>query len=114
MGSEKVSLLRNGNATDYIKYFQNLNLTFSVASSNYTIGIKSDFFNKKFVKTMQPPRVFAAFSKLKSDVKKHIPPYVDRAKVLYFQHDIKNDMQLDIVWNVDLKNAYASILKKEG
>lgn len=114
MSSDRISLMRNGNATDYIRYFQSLKLTFAVVSSNYTLAIESDFFKKKFVKTMQSNRVFAAFSKIKSNVKHFMPPAINRSRLVYFQHNLRKDSFNEVVYNIDLKSAYANILKSEG
>jgi hypothetical protein len=63
---------------------------------------------------MRDKRMFAAFSKLKKDVKDKEPPKVSRANLKYFAHDIHGDFILDNVINIDLNSAYPTIMLNSG
>lgn len=82
--------------------------------SNYTTRIESDVLDRKFVYSMQTNQCFAAYSKVKKDVRSKPVPFVDKHTLIYFEHDFRGSASLDRVYNIDLKSAYASILYKEG
>lgn len=63
---------------------------------------------------MQSNQCFAAFSKVKSNVKDKEVPKIDKSDLHYFHYDFKTDISEPVVYNIDLKSAYASILYKEG
>lgn len=82
--------------------------------SNYTTQIESDVINKRFVYSMQSNSCFAAFSKVKSNIKDKAIPDISKDELNYFHYDFKEDIQQEVVYNIDLKSAYASILYQEG
>lgn len=63
---------------------------------------------------MQSNQTFAAFSKLKRDCKTKEVPKIDKKELVYFEHDFKQSCQIEKVFNIDLKSAYAMILFNEG
>lgn len=63
---------------------------------------------------MQAPRTFGAFAKLKKDLKIKPVPEVDKSQLRYYVHNFKSDCFYPLVFNVDLKSAYATILKNDG
>ena len=87
---------------------------FELTCSNYTTKIESDVLRRKFVYTMQSNQTFAAFAKIKKDVKEKPVPDVDKESLIYFEHDFKRSCTIDRVFNIDLKSAYASILYLDG
>ena len=82
--------------------------------SNYTTKIESDAVRRKYVYTMQSNQTFAAFAKIKRDCKTQTPPNIIKEELVYFEHDFKNSCQIDRVFNIDLKSAYAAILFNKG
>lgn len=69
--------------------------------------------DRKFVYSLQSNQTFAAYAKVKKDVKDKIPPQIDKESLVYFDHDFKESCTIDRVYNIDLKSAYATILYKE-
>ncbi len=63
---------------------------------------------------MQSNQTFAAYAKVKKDVKDKPPPNIDKESLVYFYHDFKESCSIDRVYNIDLKSAYATILYKDG
>jgi len=108
------SLLDNKNARAVINFHKHAKIPFKLTCSNYTTRIESELMNEKFVHSMQSNRVFAAFSKVKSDIKKKEPPNINKSQLNYFQHDFNKNMEIESVINIDLKSAYATILLNKG
>jgi hypothetical protein len=106
--------MREGNAEDFIDFLIATRNDFILQCSNYTISIDSSDFKKKFVTTMQAPRTFGAFAKLKKDLKIKPVPEVDKTKLRYYVHNFTRDCNYPVIFNVDLKSAYATILKNDG
>ncbi len=97
-------------------YFDMLKISgkrFEVIISNYTTEYKG-YFNMHFISEEKSNRVFAAFSKIKSDVTKwsaNEMPEIDKSALLYFDsYRFKKDLHLSHVYNIDLKSAYATVL----
>lgn len=109
-----ITLLRNGNAREFISYLRSSKIPFYLKCSNYTTSIKSDLITRKFVKQMQSKRTFAAFQKLKGDVKDKPVPELDMNQLSYFVHNFRRDSHHPEVFNIDLKSAYATILYLDG
>jgi hypothetical protein len=107
-------LLRHNNAGHIIRYLTGTKADFTIVCSNYTTKIQSDVLEFKFVRNMQSNRTFAAFAKLKKDVSKHEAPQVDRAKVKYYVHNFRQSGFHPVIFNIDLKSAYATILNMDG
>jgi hypothetical protein len=63
---------------------------------------------------MQSNRCFAAYAKVKKDVKNKLVPTIDKEDLHYFEHDFKETCHIDKVFNIDLKSAYATILLLDG
>lgn len=112
--NDGTSLLDNKNARAVINFLKHSGIPFTLTCSNYTTKVESEIMNKKFVHSMQSNRVFAAYSKIKSDVKRFAPPDIDKAKLNYFYHDFNRSFDLPVVYNLDLKSAYATVLLRQG
>lgn len=82
--------------------------------SNYTTKIESDILERKYVYSMQSNQCFAAYAKLKKDVKDKVPPRIFKSELVYFEHDFRDSCIIEKVFNIDLKSAYATILFNEG
>lgn len=82
--------------------------------SNYTTRIESDILDRKFVYSMQTNQCFAAYAKVKSNVKEKPVPDVKKENLVYFEHDFKESCSIDKVYNIDLKSAYATVLYRDG
>lgn len=109
-----MSLTTEENAKSYIKFLKNAELPFELTCSNYTTKILSPVVDKKFVYSMQTNQCFAAFAKVKKDVKDKTPPEIDKDTLVYFEHDFKETCHIEKVFNIDLKSAYATILYLDG
>lgn len=59
---------------------------------------------------MQGKQVFAAYAKIKSNVKDKPIPAIGRDSLLYYQHNFKSSFFANDVWNIDLNCAYATTL----
>ena len=90
------------------------NIPFTLTCSNYTSRIESPVIDRKFVYSMQSNQCFAAYAKVKKDVKDKEVPSIDKRSLVYFEHDFREARDLRRVYNIDLKSAYASVLFKEG
>lgn len=107
----KTSLINGKNAKSYIEFLKDAKIPFVLTCSNYTTMIKAaEVIDVKFVQTMMSNRCFAAYSKIKSDVKDVVPPEINKSQLNYFLHDFDKSLQADEVMNIDLKSAYATIL----
>lgn len=69
--------------------------------------------DRKFVYSLQSNQTFAAYAKVKKDVKDKPPPEINKEELVYFVHDFKESCSIDRVYNIDLKSAYATILFKD-
>lgn len=63
---------------------------------------------------MQSKQVFAAFSKIKSNVKNKSIPNIQRDDLVYYQHNFKRSSFNKAVTNIDLSCAYATVLFNDG
>lgn len=109
------SLARDNNAKKYLKYLLDVGLNFELQTSNYTTTIiLPNDLTRKYVINKQSNRTFAAFSKIKKDIKGKRVPKISSHNLIYFQHDFINDIFVDEVINIDLRSAYATILVNDG
>lgn len=99
-----------GSADEYINMLVLAGLPYKMIVSNYTIKIESDLFNQHFMRNQQNNKTFAAFAKLKKDLKNFPVPEISRAENFYFEHDFKKGISLDVAYSIDLKSAYATSL----
>lgn len=107
------SLLRKGDARALVRFLLQTNVRFDLIRSNYTMEIKSELINDKFVSQMQGKSTFAAFAKIKSNVKDKKIPNVTRDELIYYQHNFKQSFFAYQVSNIDLTCAYATVLYNE-
>lgn len=99
----------------YIDFHKQMKIPFTLSLSTYTARIVSSYCDLHFMKSEQPTRVFSAFNMIKSEVKdKKIKP-VHAHKLTYYTHALKeSDFYSDIIFNLDIKSAYASVLLNDG
>lgn len=102
------------NARTHINYMTQAREDFILTSSNYTTQIETEENKWKYVANIQSNRTFACFAKIKSDIKGKIIPDISRDELIYFQHDFKSSMYIESVLNIDIKSAYATVLKNDG
>lgn len=99
----------------YIDFHEKMKLPYTITISNYTTRIESNLHDIYFMKREQSNRVFAAFSKVKSDCKKKNCPPIDRDNLQYYSSSFsKPEFHAERVYNIDIKSAYASILFNDG
>lgn len=104
------SLTRPESVKAHIDFLRNSGFPYSLKISNYTIEIISELYTVQFLQSMRGKQCFAAYSKVKSDVKVFTPPRINRADLRYFEHDFTEDFFEPYVINVDIKSAYATML----
>jgi hypothetical protein len=104
-----ITIMRDGNAEEVLSYLTQGKFDFQLTSSNYTTRVNSELVNRTFVQTIQSNKTFAAFAKLKKDLKAFTVPNISVEQVRYFEHDFKKDFYHPEVINIDLKSAYARI-----
>lgn len=110
----KKSLFDAVNVKAYLEFIKNSGFPYEVKVSNYTTTIKSEIMQKQFMQSLRGKSCFAAFSKLKSDIKGKDKPVVDKEQLRYFNHDFRNDFTTNKVINIDIKSAYAYALYNNG
>jgi len=113
MSKEKALLDKQG-AKAFVAYAKQSGFPFTLKISNYTTEIVSELYNVQFMQSMRSKQCFAAYSKVKRDVKTQTPPFVDKTALTYFSHNFKSDFYSNEVINIDLKSAYATALYLRG
>lgn len=110
--------MRRGNARAFMQFLTDAKVPFDMICSNYTITIEAGEgeheIARKFVAVMQSNRTFAAFAKIKSNVKNMQPPIINRDEIIYFVHDFRKSAFYPNVTNIDLKSCYATVLFNDG
>lgn len=102
------------NVRTWVEMFERSGKPFTVTVSNYTTSIKHPDYEIKYLKHLQSNQVFAAAAKLKSDLKNKEIPDIDPDASKYFHTNIKGSFYADKIYNIDIKSAYATILKNGG
>lgn len=109
------ALMDKESARSHLKFLKTTNLPYTIKVSNYTTEIESEALGTiQFIKTERSVKMFAAYAKIKSDIKNKKTPIVDKSQLRYFNHDFKKDFFIDEVYNVDLKSAYATVLYNDN
>lgn len=92
-----------------------MKLPYTLTISNYTTRIKSLAYDIHFMKTEQSNRCFAAFNMVKNDViKKDIPKLSINGLNYFAEAFLPHDFYADVIFNFDIKSAYATVLFNEG
>lgn len=112
--SKEKALLNKESAKAFVDYAKQSGFPFQLKISNYTTEIVSELYNIQFMQSMRSKSCFAAFSKIRSNVKTQNKPVVDKTGLSYFSHDFKKDFDSETVINIDLKSAYATALYLRG
>ncbi|HEX7904830.1 MAG TPA: hypothetical protein VF487_13220 [Chitinophagaceae bacterium] len=107
-------LTTDTNQKETINFIKKSGFPYVVVVSNYTTQIISDILNIRLMETVKSNMCFAAFAKIKSDVRKHPIPVLDKNYLQYFDHNFKRDSYYPSVINIDLKSAYATALYNKG
>lgn len=87
---------------------------FEVILSNYTMRIKSKMINYNSMNEEKSKQFFSASAKVKKDCLKKPAPFVDKTELKYFNFNLPTGIKFEYIYGIDLKNAYASILLKDG
>lgn len=87
---------------------------FTITMSNYTAKINSEFINYNSMEEEKSKNFFVASAMVKRDVKDKPVPTIDKSEIRYFAFNVDENLNLDNIYGIDLKNAYATILEKEG
>lgn len=97
-----------------VTFLSKSGLPYNLSVSNYTVAIKSEYINAKFMKSSRSYRFFGAYNRIKADVSKHAIPKIRKHEVEFFEHDFRSNFFTPEITNIDLSNAYATILYNEG
>lgn len=113
--SKQKSLNKKENLKAYVDFLKTSGFPYSLIVSNYTTEIVTDLagFNIQFIQTERNNTFFAAYSKIKSDIKDKSIPVIDTRGLTYYEHDFRKDTFFPQVINIDLKSAYATALYKK-
>jgi len=91
---------------------------YCIKQSTYSMEIISPFINKRFMQNLMSNRAFAAYAKIKKDIKEKglTPPEIKRSMLEYYKFEMPEFLKRakNTVYNIDLKSAYATVLKNEG
>lgn len=99
----------------YQELHKQMKIPYTLTISNYTTRIKSLAYDIHFMKHEQSNRCFAAFNMVKNDVIKKPLPKLSINGLNYFSEAFApHDFYSDIIFNFDIKSAYATILFNEG
>lgn len=113
MEKEK-GMMRGQNASAFVEYLKTSGFPYTLKISNYTTEIISEAYNMQFLQSMRGKQCFAAYAKVKANVRKFPIPSVDKDSLRYFSHNFKKDIMYEAVINIDLKSAYATVLYNKG
>jgi len=109
------AILKQESVNAYIDLHKKMKLPFTLTLSTYTARITSNYCDLHFMKSEQPNRVFCAFNMIKADVKKRPVSKIAVSKLKYYsQNFIYDEFFADKIFNIDIKSAYATILKNDG
>ncbi len=96
-----------------ITWFEISGLAYTIVTSNYQVKLIGST-DVKFIKGQKGKKCFIGFYKIKTDIEKtNIHIDIDKDNVQYFDSNLK-ELELKKIYNVDLKSAYATILKNSG
>lgn len=99
----------------YIDIHKKLKIPFKITLSTYTTKIESNYCNIYFMRNEQSTKVFSAYAKVKKDVTQYQVKKINVNRLNYFSHNFGfNDFYSDVIYNIDIKSAYASILYNDG
>lgn len=109
------AILNADSVNEYIDFHKKMKIPFTLSLSTYTAQIKSNLCDIYFMKSEQPNRVFCAYNKVKKDVTAQKIKKIKINSLQYYSSNLKdNDFYSDVIYNVDLKSAYATILYNDG
>jgi hypothetical protein len=109
------AILKTEAVNQYIDLHKNLKIPFTLTLSTYTARIKSNYCDIYFMKSEQPNRVFCAYNKVKKDVTTQQVKKIKVNSLQYYSTNFKDDnFYSDVIYNVDIKSAYATILYNDG
>ena len=112
---KQTAILNPKTVNQYIDLHKKLKIPFTQTISTYTTRIQSSYCDIHFMKTEHPKRVFCAYNKVKADVKKVDVRKIKTNSLQYYSANFKHDnFYADVIYNIDIKSAYATILFNDG
>lgn len=99
---------------EFINALIDMKANFETYCSNYAVKVVTDEQIINFTSNEQNRQTFAAYAKLKHDLKDLRKPNINQNDVTYFLHDFRQPLYVERVVNLDLKSAYANILFMDG
>lgn len=94
----------------HVNFLRSAKMPYKLIVSNYTVEIKSELLNVQYLYSMRSNQCFAAYMKIKKDLKNKPIPEIDKSTLYYYDHDLKNNISLESVFAIDITNAYATQL----
>lgn len=107
-------LFSRKSARAYIEFLKHNRIPFEVSISNYTVRVKSKYNQATYLASFRSKQCFAAFAKIKSDVRKREVPKIRKSELRYYEHNFISSCNFPAITNIDLKSAYASVLMNDG
>ena len=108
------SLFNNENYKMYISLVRESGLPYKIIRSNYTLQIESSFLNIYFMQNVMNNKAFIVGALIAKDLKNSgvEMPQIDRSELKYFNFNLGNiiHQESDIIYNIDIKSAYANAL----
>lgn len=113
---ENQVFLAAGDITAEIGLIRSLKLPFKISHSNFTTTIETQHFKRSYITEERSTKVFAAKNMIKSDMDFFTANEwpADVCKSSLFYDEKLGACSYDKIYNIDLKNAYASILYIDG
>ncbi len=113
MRAQSKSLFSEESLSASIDWYELSGLPYTIITSNYQVKINGHF-DIKYIKGEKGKKCFIGFYKIKSDIEKtNIHIDIDKTTVQYFDANLE-EMTRKKIYNVDLRSAYATILKNAG
>lgn len=106
------------NLQDILDFCAATNKPYKVIEGNYITTIESNFCNITFMHEQKGKRAFIAGNMIKRDIANTglIPPNIDPEDLIYFNFTVPEKLRntVSTVYNIDIKSAYANILKNHS
>ena len=110
---------RRRNYQYYAHFYASLMLPYLIYESNYTLKFDSEFCAPiQFLQNVQSKKAFMAGAKIKRDINATglTPPDISKQEVQYYDFSPVEALKKaqETVFNIDIKSAYASVLKNHS
>jgi len=112
------TLFDDDNYKNALDFCASSGLEYEIIRSNYTLEIRSSFFNISFIQKQHSEKAFIAKAKILKDIKGtgYKTPEIDKEDLVYFNFAMPERLKKGkhTIYNIDIKSAYANVLKRHG